>query len=1072
MRTDSGGERRDVEEDLNGAVAAEGAEGSMEADFHRNPILNSPYEYPARHWEMDEDNQPTSRVLKFRRPSSQRSPIASSAKKRAGAGQMELDLDAGEEVVYETNELINRIRREVDNWRNLPENRWNVTGETARLLRHWRNAENFPQIRPFFCQLEAVETLIWLTEAAGKCSEGKKILETIAIANDNANPDLSRFALKLATGAGKTTVMAMIIVWQTVNAHRHGVSDKFTNGFLVTTPGITIRDRLRVLLPNDPESYYVSRNLAPKDMLQMVASARVVITNYHAFQRKTLLELSKETQRVLAGPDGDGGPQTVESEGQMVSRVLGDIAGLKNVMMINDEAHHCYQHRPVDAEGEGEGEMDADEKEEAKKNEEISRLWISGLIAVKRKMPGAKVADLSATPFFLSGSGYKEGTLFPWTVSDFSLMDALECGIVKLPRIPVDDNTAVSWEEFPKYRDLWKNLKKTRDGAGFCRLRGQKKADTFDPQKTPALLKTAIEVLYSGFEKTFRDWEASEQKAPPCFIIVCQNTTISKIVYKLVSGYDIVREDGDVEHVNGMCELFDNYDRETKEMLARPRTLLIDSTQLEAGESLSKDFAEAAAAEIAKFKQEMQKRTGDLQRAEKLTDEDILREVMNTVGKEGRLGESVRCVVSVSMLTEGWDANTVTHILGVRAFGTQLLCEQVVGRGLRRLNYQQNAKTGMFDAEYADIFGIPFHFTSGVKNPPPIKPPDFVLVQAVTPERERLAVRFPRVMGYCLSFKAKRVKFNPKFDETSGYEITPQTIGPTIVRSGGSIGEVETLRYTETRMRDSGIVSILAGRFTEKFYPGMTGVDKLSVYTEAKKAICQWLAEGWLKLKDVPMDVLANFPEVGAEACEKINDAVVRGGIGEEAEKPEIVALIDDFMPAGSTHQVNVRVSRGRLLHRTAENKSHVNWAVCDSEWERVLCRVLEAHPKTIGYAKNFGLDFKVPYVMGGERREYLPDFLALVDDGRGADDPLHLVIEVKGYRYKDADVKKSTMKTYWIPGVNKLGRFGRWAFMELNDEHFDLADGEEPDALERHCAEAYAKLLEETMAEQERKEV
>ena len=1028
----------------NGNAVAE----SNGSSFSVNPILNSPYEYPGRHWDMDENNQPTTKINEFRRPSSLKSPIAA-ARRRNTVTQGELFSD--DRFDYETNDLINSIRQEVDAWRKLPQEKWNVTAETARLLRHWRNKENFSDIRPFFCQVEAVETLIWLTEVAPASAVGRKFLEKLALANDDADKNLYRIALKLATGAGKTTVMAMIIAWQTVNAARHGIGAKFTNGFLITTPGITIKDRLRVLLPNDDESYYQHRNLVPKDMLPLIESARIVITNYHAFQRKSLLELSSGTKAMLIGPSGEGGPQMTETPSQMVSRVLKDAAGLKNILMINDEAHHCYRHRPDDAEGEDE-ELDADTREEAKKNEETARLWISGLEAIRAKMPDARVIDLSATPFFLSGSGYKEGTLFPWTVSDFSLMDALECGIVKLPRIPIDDNV-VTQVELPKYRELWKHLKESKEGRAFCSLRGKAKADAYDPRKIPNLLHMAINVLYEGYKKVFDNWKAAGCKAPPCFIIVCQNTVISKIVYQFVSGFDITDDDGSVLHVKGACELFDNFDEEDQP-LSRPHTLLIDSTQLESGEALADDFRAAASAEIETFKRELRNR-GEVQKAENLSDEDILREVMNTVGKPGKLGESIRCVVSVSMLTEGWDANTVTHILGVRAFGTQLLCEQVVGRGLRRLNYEVNPDTGLYNPEYSDIFGIPFHFASGVKNPPPILPPDVVHVHAIKPDRDTLAIRFPRVLGYYLENIRPEVKLEAKFDDCAELVVTPHDIGPNQVVTGGAVGEREHLEYVGGKRRQSDIVMHLAQRFVDKFYGDNAMMDRVQLFRQVRTLFTDWIDRGYLKCQGgTTADIVVEFPNYTDEACNRINDAIVRKAT--EEETASVSALLDDFLPTGSTSSVNFRISSKKILYETAPDKSHVNYAVCDSGWEEILCRVVEEHPQTLAYVKNSGLSFEVPYMIGNEQRLYLPDFIILVDDGRGKEDPLHLVAEVKGYRYLDANAKKSTMETYWIPGVNKLKTYGRWAFVEFNEEHFTGGVFADDDAKLENCRAAY----------------
>ncbi len=483
-----------------------------------------------------------------------------------------------------------------------------------------------------------------------------------------------RLALKLVTGAGKTTVMAMLIAWQTINAVRRPTSRRFTRGFLVVTPGLTIRDRLRVLQANDPDSYYASRELVPGDMLEDLKRAKIVITNYHAFKLRDRMELSKGGRSLLQGR-GEA-LATLKTEGQMLQRVMPDLMGMKNIMALNDEAHHCYRERPGK---DDEGDLKGDDKKEAEKNNEVARLWISGLEAVNRKLGAPLVIDLSATPFFLRGSGYAEGTLFPWTMSDFSLMDAIECGIVKLPRVPVADN--IPGGEMPKFRNLWEHIR-TR-----MPKKGRGKSRTLDPLSLPVELQTALEALYGHYEKSYTLWKEHGNHVPPCFILACNNTSTSKLVYDFISGFYRENEDGSKTHENGRLRLFRNFN-EHGDPLARPHTLLIDSEQLEPGDALDKNFREMATDEIERFRREIIERTGDLRQAESITDQDLLREVMNTVGKEGRLGGSIRCVVSVSMLTEGWDANTVTHVLGVRAFGTQLLCEQVIGRALCRQHHR------------------------------------------------------------------------------------------------------------------------------------------------------------------------------------------------------------------------------------------------------------------------------------------------------------------------------------------------------------------------------------------------
>ena len=1000
--------------------------------FFEQPILNSPYEPPAQHWELDGDGQPTNKCVAKRRAVDFVSPIPQP--KRRGRAQRHMVFDkAAEELAtagqqYDLTPIINGLRQEVADWRNLPDpGQWRVTPETARLLRHWRQ-HPFSGVRPFFCQVEAAEAVIWLTEVAPNLGrKGRRYLDHLQAANDQANPGLPRLALKLATGAGKTTVMAMLIAWQTVNAVRHPGSRRFTRGFLVVTPGITIRDRLRVLQPNDPDSYYASRELAPQDMLGDLERAKIRITNYHAFMRREVLELSKGGRALLRGRGPD--LRTQETEGQMLKRVMPELLGLRHIMVLNDEAHHCYRERPPD-EAE-EGALKGDARAEAKKNQEAARVWISGLEAVGSKLGLSRVIDLSATPFFLRGSGYAEGTLFPWTMSDFSLMDAIECGIVKLPRVPVADN--IPGEDMPRFRNLWEHIgkKMPKKGRGALRNGGASKgkgaaqSPALDPLSLPVELQTALEALYGHYAATFKLWRQAGIRVPPCFIVVCNNTSTSKLVHDYISGFHRQGEDGAKVLENGRLPLFRNFD-ESGNPLPRPRTLLIDSEQLESGDALDKNFRTLAADEIERFRREILERTGDRRQAENLSDQDLLREVMNTVGKEGRLGGETRCVVSVSMLTEGWDASTVTHVLGVRAFGTQLLCEQVVGRALRRQSYDLN-ENGLFDVEYADVLGIPFDFTA---EPVPIKPQpprETVQVRAVSPERDACAIRFPRVQGYRVELPEERLAAT--FNEDSTLVLTPELVGPSITHNQGIIGEGVDLNLVHTgSLRASELLYHLTKRLLESKWRDPNEAPKLHLFGQLKRIARQWLDQH-LQCKGNTYPAQLMYQELADMVCERITRGIVAR---HEGERP-ITAVLDPYNPSGSTASVRFATSK-KTRWQTAPNRCHINWAICDSDWEAEFCRVLEAHPQVRAYVKNQGLGLQVPYRFGAQTRIYLPDFIALLEDGRGEDDLLRLVVEIKGYRREDAKDKKATMDNYWIPAVNHLAAYGRWAFAELRD--------------------------------------
>ena len=979
------------------------------SSFYERPILNSPYRAPELHHPLDKNGQPLEEEPRQgRRPSRFIVPVPASRKKTT-AGQASLELET-----YSENALINEIRGYVDRWRALrnPAD-WGVTGVTQRLLEHWRRPQKeWAGPRPFFCQVEAVETIIWLTEVAPKRTVSKGLLDQLAKANEEANPKLFRLAMKMATGSGKTTVMAMLIAWQAVNAARKQSKD-FSRAFLIVTPGITIRDRLRVLMPSDENNYYATRDLVPAEMLPEIRRAEIVITNYHAFQHRETLPLSKVSRSYLQG-NAPEPPRTTETDAEMLERACGKLLNYDRVNVINDEAHHCYRHKAGD---DTEGALPSEDKKEAAENEEAARLWINGIEALDQKLSkGVRaVYDLSATPFFLRGSGYEEGTLFPWVVSDFSLIDAIESGIVKLPRVPVSDNLVQT--DTVVYRDLWKHIGKVlpKTAAG---------ANKLSPFDLPNTLTTALNTLYSHYEGEFERWQRAGLGVPPVFIVVCQNTAISKLVFEWIAGF----ERGDAEEGeraafhHGHLKLFGNYD-EQGGRLPKPRTLLIDSRQIESGDALDKGFRDAAGPEIEQFKRELAAREGAGAAQGEASESDLLREVMNTVGRPGRLGEQIRCVVSVSMLTEGWDTNTVTHILGVRAFGTQLLCEQVVGRGLRRQSYDLNPDTGLFDVEYADIMGIPFDFTTSPQVAKPTKPKPVTRVHAIK-ERAALEIVFPRVSGYRRDLPSDRL--DAHFTEDSRMEITPLDIGPTSVVMEGIVGAGVTISpEVLERMRPSEISFNLAKHLLYTHFRDEDDVPKQHLFPQIQRVARRWLDEGYLVTKGVPIGAIL-YQDQLARAADKIDIACTRASEG------RMMAVLDPYNPKGSTRHVNFITSKPCWVTGARPPKCHISHVVLDSSWEEQLALTLEGHPRVLAYAKNQALGFEIPYRDGGVTRRYVPDFLVRLDDD--SEEPLNLVLEVKGQRGERDKAKAQTTQELWVPGVNALGGFGRWAFAEFCD--------------------------------------
>ncbi|MGI1661342.1 BPTD_3080 family restriction endonuclease [Palleronia sp. KMU-117] len=994
-------------------------------NFFDDPILNSPYLLPQKHWELDEENRPTNRVTETRRSSELLTalPGASATSDRAHTRSLFENVGLSTEATeFNPSPIINELRQELDTWRRLPNpTQWKVTPTTQRLLQHWRGlqTDDTRSIRPFFCQVEAVEAAIWLSEVAPDMGKrGQRFLRWLNTANNfavqpegaepsAAAPEILRVAFKLATGAGKTTVMAMLIAWQALNAVRAANSRRFSKGFLVVTPGITIKDRLRVLQPNDPESCYTRLNLVPQDLVPDLQRARIVITNYHAFKLRETFDAAKGTRLALEG-HGEA-LQTTETEGQMIQRVMGDLMGLKNVVVINDEAHHCYRERPAA----DEEILTGDDRKEAEENKEAARLWISGIEALNRQQGVGVVYDLSATPFFLKGSNWPEGTLFPWVMSDFSLMDAIECGIVKLPRVPVADNRMDGQKVI--YRNLW--------GAIGKKMPKKAKGDERpDPQKLPLELKVALDALYGHYEKTFNLWEKEGVGVPPVFIVVCNNTTNSETVRDYIAGYPWTDEK-DLEKIQeGALALFRNYD-DHDQRLEKPKTILIDSAALESGGEIDKAFKEAHAAEIEAFKRERLERGNG---HEEITDAEILREVMNTIGRKGRLGEQVRCVVSVSMLTEGWDANNVTHIMGLRAFGSRLICEQVIGRALRRLSYDPDPVTGLFRTEYADIMGIDGLNFGEPKVSPPQPPREVIHVQAVSPDRDHLEITFPRVEGYRTDFPKERIDID--FSKLEPYVLTPERVGATEVRMSGIVGTPNTidLEHLDDH-RLSTIAYRIASYWAMEKLRDPNQAPKPHLFQDARRIVLQWLRSDNVVCKGGTKLAQLQYRQLTDEVCDLLMGALLDQPNG----TPIIRATLDPFSPEGSTMGVSFTTSK-TSRHSPRPDKSHINWIITDSEWETRFAQVVENHPRVTSYAKNHNLGLEVPYLMEGEPHRYLPDYLIRLD----TDEPTTLVVEVKGFRGHDAMLKAQTMQNKWIPAVNRLGRFGRWGFAELRAVH------------------------------------
>ncbi len=1007
----------------------------------QTPILNGPYDEPAFHYATTPegnldylDKRGGRRIFS---PDTPQIPIGHQPQ----AGMFDLN----DLVAQYRDHLVNQLRESVGAWR-----RDSYPGVTSRvtrdLLRFWfENPDRPPWQRLFYAQREAIETAIWLNEVADKSNPGTHALRELRARQETAGSGedaLPRIAFKMATGTGKTVVMACLVLYHYLNRSQYRNDTRYADYFLLIAPGVTIRDRLGVLRVDtqaasdkDAQDYYRQRTLVPPHYAGLLAAlnARVVITNYHAFEPR---QISGNKRSPLDGKLGADGRKVEarEDEALVLKRVLPSFKPGRRLLVINDEAHHCYLPR---AKG-----RDTEEESSATENERAA-VWFSGVRAVARRWQVRSVYDLSATPYYLTGSGWPAYSYFPWVVSDFGLIEAIEAGLVKIPFLPVDDSSQAIGE--PVLRNLYEHCKEDlprkgqrtrrkdeRDAAGESPKR---KPEVEGPPQLPPLLRTALEQFYRHYEAYDRGLREQGEEgrdllsSPPVFIVVCSNTTVSKEVYKQIAGYETSDDDGVTYAVPGSLSLFSNFDPVTRVPRRRPPTLLIDSDALEHSGQVNDEFKRVFAPEIAAFKRDYRVSHPE-KSVDALQDGDLLREVVNTVGRPGKLGEHIRCVVSVGMLTEGWDANTVTHIVGVRAFGSQLLCEQVAGRALRRRHYFIDPKTGKFPPEYAHIIGVPFKlFKGGASELPP--PQDIKLLRAL-PERSELEIRFPNLIGYKIEQPHDEVRAD--FSGTPAFHIDFNHIPVNTAMGSAFSAERDELRADPDRIRDQEVVYWIAGQVLSRYYRDEQGRPQLDKFGDLRRIAQHWydakielLGETDRRFRRLVR--LEDATRVAASVFLGIEAAAVDQGLAGEAR---IVPLLNRYNPSGSTSHVHAATAKPVFNTR----KSHVNLVVADTDsWEQIAAKTFEQTDSVESYVKNAFLGFEVPYVdKAGAERRYLPDYLCRVRTPGG--EHFNLIVEITGFA-KDKAEKRYFIRQRWLPAVNaqreRLGMLP-WHFVEVTD--------------------------------------
>lgn len=1026
-----------------------------------NPILNNPYSPPKYHYAVD----PNDGSLNYNDVRQGRAIFTKGKQviplKQIQASLLELNDTATKE---DLNHIINLLRKEVADWRD--KSYPDVTRVTQTLLNYWfNNPEREVTKQLFFAQQEAVETAIWLNEVADKTNPGNNILTQLKdswLVIPDAEKGLPRLGFKMATGTGKTVVMAALILYHYFNRSEYRSDTRFADYFLIVAPGVTIKDRLGVLYvdtlttnKNEIKDYYRVRGLVPQQMDDLLEglNSKLVITNYHSFELKTLQGNKKSPfDGKIIGHDEKGKEiknVVTENPALMIKRLVSSFKTGSRLLVINDEAHHCYYPKAVDKNKNtkyktGEVETTQEEKAEVKEENERAAVWYNGLLELSKKFQLKAVYDLSATPYFLNGSGYIPYSLFPWVVSDFGLIEAIESGLVKIPFLPEKDNThnidqATLSNIYEKIKnDLPKKgqRKKKSEAAESGEILKE------EPPDLPFLVKTALDQFYTHYRKDY-DRIGDLFSSPPVMIMVCNNTTVSKEVYKWVAGYEYENDKGESIAVPGIFDLFTNYDRGTGQLKRKPPTLLIDSDALENSNQINDEFKKVFASEIDNFKREY-RITHPGKSVENLVDADILREVVNTVGKPNALGSHIRCVVSVSMLTEGWDANTVTHIVGIRAFGSQLLCEQIAGRALRRKNYylQGYDKEGnptedkrkiiieKFPPEYAHIIGVPFKMFKGGETTGVITPKEYKTIEAIPSRQKEFEIAFPNVTGYRVELEEDAVKAD--FSDMENYELDGSKIPTRTIMFTAFSGEKGELNVEEVKkIRDQSIIFAITKDLIQLKFSDDEKNKRFDKFNQLKQIVTEWYNNKvYCKGDTFKQMLLYDDPQ-------KVIAHIYRGIVKSQKMSARILPVLNFYNKFGSTKYVHGNTTKP-IFETT---KSHVNFVVADTEsWEQICAKTLEEIEEVKSYVKNAFLGFAIPYAANKkEDNLYYPDFIARCEKPDGT--MLNLIIEITGMN-RDKAAKKDYVNNRWLPSVNNVKEqysYDEWDFIEIANDITDI---------------------------------
>jgi len=1022
------------------------------------PILNSPFERPTRYWYIREGEQAELRPSSPEQPKRRPALIFPPRDQQDTWTTDGTILKSSKDFPYGFElGLVSLIRERFGSWQEAGYP--GVTRTTLELIQWWTREGR--ERRLFFAQLEAALSIILLLEAR------QDFLQGITIPRDEPSEErkaegfsgFQRYACKMATGSGKTTVMGMLAAWSILNKLNNRNDAKFSEVVLVVCPNVTIRDRLRELDPERGEaSIYRTRDLVPSHLMPLLTQGKVLVTNWHVFEPQTMqvggvgskvtkagvpvrtketitigaktttargtryLTLKDYERQVAAGMltvveedrDKDGSlkkvkvesTRYVESDTALLNRVLGrDIGGKQNILVMNDEAHHAYrilQEKPDEWD-----QMEEDEREDWLEERDEATVWVDGLDKINKQRGINFSVDLSATPYFLGRIGQEQNRPFPWIVSDFGLIDAIESGLVKIPQLAIRDTTG---QEYPAYFNIWQWILPQLTPAE----RGGKKGSP----KPEAILKYAhhpIAMLAGLWEEKLQEWRKDgEEPRPPVFIIVCKNTRIANVIYDWLAN-----DEAPVGIPPARIEGFRNRDGQVNTI--RVDSKVVHETDTGEAKSDRSKWMRVTLDTVGKTDWTLDKQ-GRPVYPEGF--EELAKKLERPLHPPGR---DVRCIVSVGMLTEGWDCNTVTHIIGIRPFMSQLLCEQVVGRGLRRANYEVG-EDGKFSEEVSKVLGVPFEVipfkaTSRGPSAPRVKR---YHVHAI-PEKAQFEIRFPRVEGYT---QAIRNRATMDWANVPRMTLVPDSIPPEYEAKGLSVNTAGRMSLSGPNKIDKVTLEEWRRkrRFQELVFDIASGLTKFYVAQPKCEAPAQVLFPQLMRIVDrylkerVSVRPPADIKDAGLSPYYGWLVEILTENIHpdtSEGETPEI-PLYESSRSAGSTAEVDFWTSR----EPREVLRSHLNYVVPDTaKWEQAAAYYIDTHPLVDAFVKNAGLGFAIPYLFNGQMHDYMPDFIIRLR----TDPQIHLILETKGYDPREE--VKSAAAQRWVDAVNAEGSYGRWCY-------------------------------------------